>query len=43
MMWLWMFVRVLETVDVHSGYDFPYLNPLHLIPGYVGEQGIGDL
>ena len=36
--WLWMIVRVLETVDVHSGYDFPYLNPLHLIPGYAGEH-----
>lgn len=31
-----MFVRLLETIEVHSGYDFPYLNPLHLIPGYAG-------
>jgi methylsterol monooxygenase len=37
-MWLWMFVRLLETIDVHSGYDFPYLNPLHLIPGYAGAR-----
>lgn len=34
--WAWMFVRLLETIEVHSGYDFPYLNPLHLIPGYAG-------
>lgn len=36
--WLWMMVRLLETVEVHSGYDFPYLNPLHLIPGYAGTR-----
>ena len=39
-MWLWMFVRLLETIEVHSGYDFPYLNPLHLIPGYAGGYGM---
>ena len=37
-----MFVRLLETIEVHSGYDFPYLNPLHLIPGYAGEQFINS-
>ncbi len=37
LMWAWMFIRLLETIEVHSGYDFPYLNPLHLIPGYAGE------
>ena len=37
MMWVWMTVRLLETVEVHSGYDFPYLNPLYIIPGYAGE------
>ena len=36
LIWLWMVVRLLETIEVHSGYDFPYLNPLHLIPGYAG-------
>ena len=36
LMWMWMFFRLLETIEVHSGYDFPYLNPLHLIPGYAG-------
>ena len=37
LIWLWMIVRLLESIDVHSGYDFPYINPLHLIPGYAGE------
>ena len=32
-----MFCRLLETIDVHSGYQFP-LNPLHLLPGYAGES-----
>ena len=39
LIWLWMTVRLLETIEVHSGYDFPYLNPLHLIPGYAGKRG----
>ena len=30
-----MAFRLLETIDVHSGYDIP-LNPMHLIPGYAG-------
>ena len=34
-LWVWMAVRLVETIDVHSGYDLP-LNPLHLIPGYAG-------
>lgn len=38
-----MFVRLLETVEVHSGYDFPYLNPLHLIPGYAGKKFLGGI
>ena len=38
LLWAWMFVRLLETIEVHSGYDFPYLNPLHLIPGYAGKK-----
>lgn len=38
LIWLWMIVRLLETTEVHSGYDFPYLNPLHLIPGYAGTR-----
>lgn len=39
LIWVWMMVRLLETIEVHSGYDFPYLNPLHLIPGYAGKHG----
>lgn len=35
-LWVWMSVRLIETIDVHSGYDLP-LNPLHLIPGYAGR------
>lgn len=37
-MWAWVTIRLVETIDVHSGYDFPYLNPLHLIPGYAGVR-----
>lgn len=36
--WAWMAVRLLETIEVHSGYDFPYINPLNLIPGYAGAR-----
>ncbi|XP_064397955.1 methylsterol monooxygenase 1-like [Halichondria panicea] len=38
MEWLWMMARLVESVEVHSGYDFPYLNPMHLIPGYAGAR-----
>ncbi len=41
LIWFWMVVRLLETIEVHSGYDFPYLNPLHLIPGYAGKNHNG--
>ena len=37
LIWLWMAVRLLETIEVHSGYDFPYINPLNLLPGYAGQ------
>lgn len=37
LLWAWVLVRLLETIDVHSGYDFP-LNPLHLVPGYAGAR-----
>jgi methylsterol monooxygenase len=39
--WLWLYVRMAETADVHSGYDIPllsFLNPLHLLPFYGGVQ-----
>ncbi|KAF6020402.1 MSMO1 [Bugula neritina] len=38
MLWAWMVVRLLETIDVHSGYDIPYINVFHLIPGYAGAK-----
>jgi len=37
-LWAWVTFRLLETIDVHSGYDVPYLNPFHLIPGYAGSR-----
>jgi methylsterol monooxygenase len=36
-LWGWMVVRLLETIDVHSGYDLP-INPLHLLPFYGGAR-----
>lgn len=39
-LWIWMTVRLLETIDVHSGYDIPYINVFHLIPGYAGKWHI---
>jgi len=38
MLWAWVTIRLLETIDVHSGYDIPYLNPFHLIPFYAGAK-----
>lgn len=35
--WGWTLVRMLESYDVHSGYEFPF-NPLHLIPFYGGTR-----
>lgn len=37
LLWAWVTVRLIETIDVHSGYDIP-LNPLHLIPFYAGSR-----
>ncbi|XP_051757834.1 methylsterol monooxygenase 1 [Ctenopharyngodon idella] len=37
LLWAWVTFRLLETIDVHSGYDIP-LNPLHLIPFYAGAR-----
>lgn len=34
-LWIWMSVRVLETVEAHSGFDFPW-SPSHFIPFYGG-------
>lgn len=38
MLWTWVTFRLLETIDVHSGYDLWFLNPMHLIPGYAGVR-----
>src|SRR5687768_2627672 len=34
-MFVWLLARMIETADVHSGYDIPF-NPLRLIPFYGG-------
>lgn len=36
--WCWLATRMVQTIDVHSGFDFPWLNPLYLIPGYGGVR-----
>jgi methylsterol monooxygenase len=36
--WCWLAVRMLQTTDVHSGFYFPYLNPLYLLPFYGGVR-----
>jgi len=37
LMWAWVFARLLETIDVHSGYDIPF-HPFHLFPFYAGAR-----
>ncbi|XP_072019899.1 methylsterol monooxygenase 1-like [Amphiura filiformis] len=37
-LWMWLIFRLVETIEVHSGYDVPYLNPLHLLPFYAGPR-----
>ena len=39
LLWLWVTVRLFETIDVHSGYYVPWLNVFHLIPFYAGLFG----
>jgi len=34
-LWVWLFFRLLETVEDHSGYDVPW-NPTNLIPFWGG-------
>lgn len=36
--WCWLAIRMIQTTDVHTGYYFPWLNPLYLIPGYGGVR-----
>ncbi|RRT48261.1 hypothetical protein BHE74_00053873, partial [Ensete ventricosum] len=37
-LWLWMILRVLETVEAHSGYHFPW-SPSNFLPLYGGLFG----
>ena len=34
-LWLWMVLRVIETVEAHSGYHFPW-SPSNFLPLYGG-------
>ncbi|GJY87036.1 methylsterol monooxygenase 2-2 [Tanacetum coccineum] len=36
-LWLWMVVRVLETVEAHCGYHFPW-SPSNFLPLYGGSD-----
>ncbi|ONK62189.1 uncharacterized protein A4U43_C07F1300 [Asparagus officinalis] len=36
-LWLWMSLRVIETVEAHSGYDFPW-SPSKFLPLYGGAE-----
>lgn len=36
--WCWLAVRMVQTTEVHSGFDFPFLNPMYLLPGYGGVR-----
>ncbi|CAI7857061.1 unnamed protein product [Closterium sp. NIES-53] len=36
-LWLWMSLRVLETVEAHSGFEFPW-SPSRFIPLYGGAE-----
>lgn len=36
--WCWLATRMLQTTDVHSGFYFPWINPLYLIPFYGGVR-----
>jgi sterol desaturase/sphingolipid hydroxylase (fatty acid hydroxylase superfamily) len=35
--WLWLFVRLLETIDAHSGYSFP-CSPFHMFAFQGGAE-----
>ncbi|KAF0686713.1 Aste57867_21555 [Aphanomyces stellatus] len=30
-LWLWLFLRMLDTIEIHSGYEYP-LNLKHMVP-----------
>jgi len=38
LIWAWIALRLLDTIDTHTGYDVPFLNPMNLVPGYVGSR-----
>uniref|UniRef100_A0A0G4IC25 Fatty acid hydroxylase domain-containing protein n=1 Tax=Chromera velia CCMP2878 TaxID=1169474 RepID=A0A0G4IC25_9ALVE len=37
-LWCWMAFRLMETIEVHSGYDHLVLSPLHILPFYGGAK-----
>ncbi|KFO30871.1 C-4 methylsterol oxidase [Fukomys damarensis] len=37
LLWAWVTLRLVTTIDVHSGYDIP-INPLNFIPFYSGSR-----
>jgi hypothetical protein len=39
-LWFWLFVRLYQTVEAHSGYNFPW-NPTRFIPFWGGKLGEG--
>jgi hypothetical protein len=39
---LWLWVRMLETVDAHSGYQFPF-SPFHLLDSIQGNYQLFPL
>ena len=39
LMWAWACIKLLQSVDHHSGYDVPALvlvNPMRMLPFYAG-------
>jgi len=40
-LWLWLFIRIWETVEAHSGYVFKY-SPIHILPGSGGAKWHGN-
>jgi len=36
-LWVWLFFRVFQVVEAHSGYDFPW-SPAHWIPFWGGSE-----
>ena len=40
LMWAWASIKLLQSVDHHSGYDVPALvliNPMRILPFYAGK------